>query len=175
MAGAGLFQMAPYQWTDAAGLSMEGLKLSGQMAASMDKKIKQTTTKKESGGSGLGGALGSVLGTVGGAALGSIFPGVGTALGASIGGSLGGGIGGAIDGGSAGAAAGIAGGFGLGASAGTSNIFDNMFGAISGQKASSNGRAGSAGSGTRWDNGYNGVSIGDSYKLSWSGFGGLLK
>lgn len=111
MAGAGLFQMAPYQWTDTAGLSMRGLELAGKMAAAHDKKINQTQTTTKSGGSS---GLGSTLGSIAGGVLGSMIPGVGTGIGTMIGSSLGGALGGAIDGGSAGAAAGLAGGFGLG-------------------------------------------------------------
>ena len=121
---AGLISMAPYQWTNTAGLSMEGLKVAGQMAAARDKQIKQTTTQKTktSGGSGLGGVIGSALGGIAG----SVVPGVGTMLGASIGGALGG----AIDGGSSGAAQGAGMGLGMGTSLAGSDSFNSAMGSL---------------------------------------------
>lgn len=95
-------------WTDAAGLSMQALKIQNDAEAAKTKKIVQTTTKSGGSGSGLGGALGSAIGGIAG----SFIPGVGTAIGATLGGALGG----AIDGGGQGALAGGLGGLAQGLS-----------------------------------------------------------
>ncbi len=167
MAGAGLFQMSPYQWTPTAQLSMQGLQLAGDMAKAHDKKINQTQTQTtKSGSSGLGSTLGSIAGT----ALGAF---VGGPAGAAIGGSLGGGLGGAIDGGSAGAAAGLAGGMSFGQQFGTSGAGNALagWGQSLGLKAS--GRAGTQGSSSN-NSGYNTQGIELKEQSNWKGISGLL-
>lgn len=167
MAGAGLFQMSPYQWTDTAGLSMEGLKLAGDMAKAHDKKVKQTsTTTKESGSSGLGGTLGSIAGTAIGAFAGG-------PAGAAIGGALGGGLGGAIDGGSAGAAAGLAGGMGFGTQFGTSGAGGALAGWGNSLGLKASGRAGSSGSAQN-NSSYDSAALKLGEESSWKGIGGFL-
>ncbi len=119
MAGAGLFKMQPYQWTDTGRLAVEANRNEVQAAASMDKN--RNAGQKKSGG--IGGSLGGVLGSIGGAALGTM---VGMPqVGAMLGGMAGGALGGAIGGGGTGAATGAGEGLGAGMAIGSSDMFKN--------------------------------------------------
>lgn len=91
---AGLISMGPMHWTNGAQLSMQAQELAGRMAASMDKKINQTSTTKQivpkvSTGEAIGGVLGGMLGT----AIDPLNNHGGGALGAGLGSLAGGGNG----------------------------------------------------------------------------------
>ena len=121
MAGAGLFKMQPYQWTDTAKLAVEANRNEVAAASAMDKK------KPEAKGKGIGGSLGGMIGSIGGAALGSVIPGLGTTAGAMLGGMAGGALGGAMGGGGgAGAATGAGEGLGMGMALGSTGAADSI-------------------------------------------------
>ena len=110
MAGAGLINMSPYQWTPAAQLAVQANGQAVEAAKSMDKN--RPTQKKKGLGSGLGSAIGGIAG--------SYFGPMGSMVGSTLGGMIGGAIGGDSESAMAGAGEGLGMGMAM-ASTGTSD------------------------------------------------------